>query len=212
MIRVFLADDHPIVREGLKTILSKSKDIVLVGEADNGVDVVKKARQEKWDVLVLDLSLPGRSGLNVLKEIQTFNPRLPILILSVHSETQYAQRVLKAGAAGYLTKECVPEKLVQAIRTIHGGERYVSEAMGAHFSFLLEGGKTHKEPHEHLSDREFEVFMMIAQGKSNSEIAELLHVSVKTVSSHRANILGKMDLSSVVDIALYAVKAGLISQ
>jgi two-component system invasion response regulator UvrY len=210
MIRVFLADDHPVVREGLKTILSKSNDIVLAGEADNGIDVLKKARQEKWDVLVLDLSLPGRSGLNVLKEIRTFSPKLPILILSVHSEEQYALRVLKAGASGYLTKECVPEKLAQAIRKIHGGERYVSEAMGAHFSFLLEGGKPQKEPHELLSDREFEVFMMIAEGKSTSEIAESIHVSAKTVSSHRANILDKMKLSSVVDIALYAVKAGLI--
>lgn len=212
MIRIFLADDHPVVREGIKTILSKSTDIILAGEADNGIDVVKKARQEKWDVLVLDLSLPGRSGLNVLKEIRTFSPILPILILSVHSEEQYALRVLKAGASGYMTKESVPEKLVQAIRKIHAGERYVSEAMGAHFSFLLEGGKLHKEPHELLSDREFEVFMMIAEGKSNSKIAESLHVSTKTVSTHRANILDKMKLSSVVEIALYAVKAGLIQQ
>jgi DNA-binding NarL/FixJ family response regulator len=211
MIRVFLADDHPVVREGLKTILSKSNDIVLAGEADNGIDVLKKARKEKWDVLVLDLSLPGRSGLNVLKEIRTISPKLPVLILSVHSEAQYALRVLKAGASGYLTKESVPEKLVQAIRKIHGGERYVSEAMGAHFSFLLEG-KLQKEPHELLSDREFEVFMMIAEGKSTSEIAESLHVSVKTASSHRGNILEKMKLSSVVDIALYAVKAGLLKQ
>jgi two-component system, NarL family, invasion response regulator UvrY len=212
MIRVFLADDHPVVREGLKTILSKSKDIVLAGEADNGIDVLKKARKEKWDVLVLDLSLPGRSGLNVLKELKTISPNLPVLILSVHSESQYALRVLKAGAAGYLTKECVPEKLTHAIRKIHGGERYVSEAMGAHFSFLLEGGKPQKEPHELLSDREFEVFMMIAEGKSTSEIAESLHVSVKTVSTHRANILEKMKLSSIIDIALYALKSGLIEQ
>jgi DNA-binding NarL/FixJ family response regulator len=212
MIRVFLADDHPVVREGLKTILSKSNDIVLAGEADNGIDTLKKARQEKWDVLVLDLSLPGRSGLNVLKEIRTFSPKLPVLILSVHSESQYALRVLKAGASGYLTKECVPEKLVQAIRKIHGGERYVSEAMGAHFSFLLEEGKPRKEPHELLSDREFEVFMMIAEGKSTSEIAESLHVSMKTASTHRANILDKMKFSSIIDIALYALKIGLIKQ
>ncbi|MFI5304446.1 MAG: response regulator [Nitrospiria bacterium] len=212
MIQVFLADDHPVVREGIKNILSKSKDLILAGEADNGIDVLKKARQEKWDVLVLDLSLPGRSGLNVLKEIRTFSPKLPILILSVHSEDQYALRVLKAGANGYLTKECVPEKLVYAIRKIHGGGRYVSEAMGIHFSFLLEGNKPPREPHERLSDREFEVFMMIAEGKSATHIAESLHVSPKTVSTHRANILDKMKLSSTVEIVLYAVKTGLIEQ
>lgn len=212
MIRVFLADDHPVVREGLKTILSKSNDIVLAGEADNGIDVLKKARQEKWDVLVLDLSLPGRSGLNVLKELRTCSPDLRVLILSVHSEEQYALRVLKAGASGYLTKESAPEKLVQAIRLIHRGERYVSESMGAHFSFLLEGKAPQKEPHELLSDREFEIFMMIAQGMSTSDIANSLHLSVKTVSTHRANILDKMSLSSVVDLALYAVKSGLLKQ
>lgn len=212
MIRVFLADDHPVVREGLKTILSKSNDIVLAGEADNGNDVLKKARKEKWDVLVLDLSLPGRSGLNVLKELRTCSPDLRVLILSVHSEEQYALRVLKAGACGYLTKESAPEKLVQAIRLIHRGERYVSEAMGAHFSFLLEEKAPRKEPHELLSDREFEIFMMIAQGMSTSDIANSLHLSVKTVSTHRANILDKMSLSSVVDLALYAVKSGLLKQ
>lgn len=209
MIRVFLADDHPVVREGLKTILSKSKEIVLAGEADNGTDVLKRARKEQWDVLLLDLSLPGISGLNVLSELRISHPKLPVLILSVHPESQYALRVLKAGASGYLTKECAPEKLIQAIFQIHKGERYVSEAMGVHLSYLV-AKDPKKEPHELLTEREFEVFKMLADRKSNSEIAELLNVSVKTVSTHRMNILEKMQLSSTADLAIYALKAGLI--
>jgi DNA-binding NarL/FixJ family response regulator len=209
MIRVFLADDHPIVREGLKQILSETPDVALVGEADNGLDVLNKATKEKWDILLLDLSLPGKQGIDVLKELQKSSPDLRVLVLSVHPESEYAFRVLKAGAAGYLSKDCIPEMLIYAIRKIHSGGRFVSESLGERLSYLL-GGEQKKDPHGKLSDREYQVFSMIAAGKSISIIASELQLSVKTVSVHRSHILKKMKLSSNLDIVRYAIQNDLI--
>lgn len=209
MIHVFLADDHPIVREGLKRILTGAPDIILDGEADNGLDVLKKSKGEKWDVLLLDLSLPGKHGLEVLKELRESKPELRVLILSIHPEFQYALRVIKAGAAGYLSKDCIPERLIQAIRKVHIGGRYVSETLGEHLSRLLDH-EPKKEPHENLSKREFQIFMMLVEGKKISDIAHELNLSAKTVATHRMHILEKMNCSSNMDIIRYAMQRGLV--
>jgi DNA-binding NarL/FixJ family response regulator len=209
MIRVFLADDHPIIREGLKRILSHTPDIVLAGETDNGLHVLKEAQQGGWDVLLLDLSLPGMSGLEVLNQLRHSHPRLRILVLSIHSERQYAVRVLRAGASGYLAKETAPETLLHAIRKVHHGGRYISEDLAEQLAFLLEGD-LQKEPHEQLSDREFQIFLLIAQGKKASSIAQELHVSAKTIDTHRTRILQKLNITSNADMIHYAIKNSLI--
>jgi two-component system, NarL family, invasion response regulator UvrY len=209
MINIIIVDDHPIVRQGLKQILSEEPDMAVFGEAQNSQEVLELIRKQDWDIVVLDISMPGRGGLDVLKEIKHERPKLPVLILSIHPEDQYAVRALKAGASGYLTKESAPEALVRAIRKILRGGKYVSSTLAEKLAYNLEA-ETEKPLHETLSDREYQVMLMIAQGKTTNAIAEEMALSVKTVSTYRARILEKMKMNTIADITYYVIKNNLI--
>ncbi len=209
MIKVLIADDHAVVRSGLKQILAETKDIVAAGEATNGREALEKIRAQSWDVLVLDITMPGRSGLDILKDIRQTHPHLPVLVLSMHAEEQFATRMLKAGASGYLNKESAPDELVKAIRKVHSGGKYVSAAQAERMVTELTGDPS-KLPHELLSDREYEILCLIASGKTATEIAKELTLSVKTVSTYRSRILEKMHLSTNAQLTHYAIKSGLV--
>jgi DNA-binding NarL/FixJ family response regulator len=209
MTKIIIVDDHPIVRQGLKQVLSEEPDMAMFGEAQNSEEVLELIRKEDWDIVVLDITMPGRGGLDVLKEIKHERPKLPVLILSIHPEDQYAVRALKAGAAGYLTKESAPEELVRAIRKILRGGKYVSSTLAEKMAFNLEM-EAEKPLHETLSDREYQVLLMIASGKTSSRIAEEMALSVKTVSTYRARILEKMKMKSNADLTYYVIKNNLI--
>jgi two-component system, NarL family, invasion response regulator UvrY len=204
MIRVVIADDHAIVRQGLIHILSNISGITVTGEAVDGQQALEQIRSQPCDVLVLDLSMPGRSGFDILRELKHEHPDLPVLVLSIHSEEQFAVRILKAGASGYLTKESAPDELVQAIRKVAGGGKYISPNLAEALAFELEDGSS-GPPHESLSDREFQVMRMMALGKTATEIAEELSLSVKTISTYRARILEKMNLKNNSEIIRYAI-------
>jgi two-component system invasion response regulator UvrY len=209
MISVFIADDHAIIRQGLKQILSDTADIRLAGEAATGQEALQMVRSETCDVLVLDLNMPGISGLEILSVLRQERPDLPVLVLSIHAEDQYAVRCLKAGAAGYLTKESAPEELVKAIRQVVAGGKYVSLEMAESLAMRL--NKTGDRPrHETLSDREFQVLQLMGAGKSPTEIAAALSLSVKTVSTYRARILKKLALKSSAEIIQYAIQNRLV--
>ncbi|GAB2853915.1 response regulator transcription factor RqpR [Pseudoduganella ginsengisoli] len=209
LIKVFIADDHAIVREGLKQILADTRDIVVAGEAENGVDAVKLFRRSGCHVVLLDISLPDKSGIDVLKQIKKEKPELAVLMLSMHREDQYAIRSLKAGAAGYLTKQSAPKELVTAIRQVAGGLKYVSPALAQELANHL--GEDHEAPaHETLSDREYQTLTMIASGKTVGTIAKELSLSVKTVSEYRSRLLAKMKLKNSAELTHYAIKNGLI--
>ncbi|MEW6020921.1 MAG: response regulator transcription factor [Pseudomonadota bacterium] len=208
-IRVFIADDHAIVREGLKQILAEQRDIVVAGEAENGLDAVKLFRKSRPNVMLLDISLPDRNGIEVLKQIKQDKPELAVLMLSMHREDQYAIRALKAGAAGYLTKQSAPRELVNAIRQVAGGQKYVSAALAQALANSV--GSDHEAPvHDSLSDREFQTLTMIASGKTVSEIARELSLSVKTVSEYRARLLSKMNLKTSAELTTYAIRNQLV--
>jgi DNA-binding NarL/FixJ family response regulator len=209
MIRVLIADDHAVVREGLKQIVSETPDLTGAGEAGNGHEVLEFVRKHECDLVLLDLAMPGKDGLDTLRELKALKPNLPVLVLSVYPEEQYAVRLLRAGASGYLTKESAPEELVAAIRKVSKGGRYVSEALGEQLAFLL-GSATDRPPHEMLSDREFHVMIMLASGKTASEVADALCLSVKTVSTYRARALQKMHMKNNAEFSFYAVKHGLL--
>jgi two-component system invasion response regulator UvrY len=209
MIKVLVVDDHPIVRQGLKQVISEESDMAVFGEAQNSQEVLELIYRQDWDVVILDITLPGRGGLDVLKEIKHERPSLPVLILSMHPEDQYAVRALKAGAAGYITKESAPQELIQAIRHILRGGKYVSSALAERLAFHLET-ETGKPIHETLSDREYQVMLMIASGKKTSEIAGEMSLSVKTVSTYRGRIMEKMRMKSNVDLASYVIRNRLI--
>ncbi len=209
MIKILIADDHPIVRKGFKDIIKETSDIVVADEACNGQEVLEKVRKSDFDVVVLDISMPGRSGLEILKEIKSEKPKLSVLILSVHPEDQYAIRVLKAGASGYLTKESAPAELITAIRKASLGKKYISYSLAERIAFNLETG-TEKALHETLSDREYEVMCMIASGKTTKEIGKELFLSVKTVSTYRSRILEKMQMKNNAELIHYAIKHGLV--
>ena len=210
MIRILIADDHAIVRRGLKHIVSEQPDMTVAGEAENARQVLDLVRTEKWDVIVLDINMPGRSGLEVLKELRREHPKLPVLVLSVHPEDQYGVRVLKAGAAGYLTKDSAPDELVQAIRKVRRGGKYVSASLAEVLAFELET-ETDRPRHESLSDREYQVMTMIASGKTVGEIGEELSLSVKTISTYRARVLGKMKMRTNAELTRYAIQNQLLS-
>ena len=210
MIRVLIADDHAVVRRGLKQIVADEYREATIGEAQNAQEVFKFVREQDWDIVVLDISMPGKSGLEALKELKQEYPKLPILILSVHPEEQYAVRALKAGAAGYLTKESAPEELIQAITKALGGGKYVSAALAEKLAFNLEAD-TEKLAHETLSDREYQIMRMLASGKTVGEIADELALSVKTVSTYRARILEKMKMKSNAELTYYAIKHQLVN-
>lgn len=208
-IRVFIADDHAIVREGLKQILAEQRDIVVAGEAENGLDAVKLFRKSRPNVMLLDISLPDRNGIEVLKQIKQDKPELAVLMLSMHREDQYAIRALKAGASGYLTKQSAPRELVNAIRQVAGGQKYVSAALAQALANSV--GSDHEAPvHDSLSDREFQTLTMIASGKTVSEIARELSLSVKTVSEYRARLLSKMNLKTSAELTTYAIRNQLV--
>ena len=209
MIRALIADVHAVVRQGLKQILGDTHEMVVAGEAINGQDVLEKVRAETWDVVILDISMPDRSGLDILKQLRSERPKLPVLVLSMYSEDQYAMRVLKAGASGYLTKDSAPDELVKAIRKVVSGGRYVSPFLAEKLAFEI-GADSGKLAHETLSDREFQVLRLIAAGKSVKEIAAELSLSVKTVSTYRTRMLMKMNLETNAELIHYAIRNHLI--
>jgi len=210
MIRVIIGDDHPVVRQGLKQVASQDSQITVVGEAGDGAELLELARTVPSDVLILDITMPGRGGLEVLKELRREQPTLPVLVLSMHPEEQYAVRVLKAGAAGYLTKESAPERLVAAIRKAYEGGKYISPETAERLAFYIEADQA-EEPHQSLSDREFQVMRSLAQGKSVTQLAAEMGLSAKTVSTYRTRVLEKMGMSTNSELIRYAVRHGLIS-
>ena len=211
MIRVLLADDHAIVRAGLKEILADTGDIEVAGEAANGQEVLARVSAQDFDVAVLDLSMPGRNGIELIKLVKAEKPKLRILVLSMHSEEQYAVRALKAGASGYLSKESAADELVAAIRRIAGGGAYVTPETAERLA-LGAAPRAEAAAHTLLSDREFQVFRMIARGASVSEIARELSLSVKTISTHKTRIMNKMGLANQAELIRYALEHKLLDE
>lgn len=209
MIKVLIADDHAIVRKGLSQIIAEEQDMTVCGEASNGQEVLDRAMSEPWDVLVLDISMPERSGLEVLHELHALRPDLPVLILSMYPEEQYAVRVLNAGAAGYMNKESALDELTPAIRKVHAGGRYISSRLAERLASEL-SSHTQKPLYERLSDREYHVLKMIGTGKSVREIADELMLSVKTVSTYRARVLEKLNLKTNAELIRYALEHKLV--
>jgi DNA-binding NarL/FixJ family response regulator len=210
MKRILIVDDHEVVRDGVKRIFDEQEPgMAAFGEASNGPEALRLVREEAWDVVVLDLTLDDRSGLEVLKELKQIRPKLPVLILSMHSEEQYARRAFKAGAAGYTTKDSPRAELVKAVNRVIEGGRYVSPAMAEKLIVDIERGSD-KPVHETLSDREFEVMRLIASGKTVGEIAELLSLSDKTISTYRARLLEKMRMKTSAELTHYAVQNKLV--
>jgi two-component system invasion response regulator UvrY len=209
MINILIADDHRIVREGLKQILQQTSDIAVADEAGNGEEVIQKVSYRNFDLVLLDISLPGRSGLDILKQLKSIKPQLPILVLSMHPEEQYAIRSIRAGALGYLTKESASEELIDAIRKVAQGRRYITSSLAERLAFEMEiDGK--ETLHEALSDREYQVLCMIASGKTVKEIAHALSLSIKTISTHRTRILRKMGMQNNAQLTHYAIKFNLV--
>lgn len=209
MIRLVIADDHAIVREGLKRIVGEVPDLAVVGEAADGAGVLQAVRDHDFDVLVLDLSMPGRSGMELIKLVKSEKPKLRILVLSMHQESQYAVRAVKSGASGYLTKESAPAQLEQAIRKIAGGGAYISAEVAEQLALGAMPGAAAAAPHESLSDREFQVFKLLVEGVAPGEIAAQLHLSVKTVSTHKTNLMAKLGVQNTTELVRYALKHGL---
>ncbi|MDI6743286.1 MAG: response regulator transcription factor [Smithella sp.] len=210
MIRILVADDHAVVRQGVKQILADVEDMTVKDEAQNGIETLKKVTEQDYDVVLLDISMPGRSGLEVLEDIKARRPKLPVLILSMHPEEQYAVRALKAGAAGYLTKASAPQELIGAIRKAAGGGKYVTASLAEKLVDQLETD-TEKLPHELLSNREHQVMLMLAGGKSVSDIADELNLSVKTISTYRTRVMSKMGMKKNAELTLYAVHNKMIN-
>jgi DNA-binding NarL/FixJ family response regulator len=209
MTSILIADDHSIVREGLKQVLVDTPDMVVADEAKDGNETLSKVFESDFDVVVLDISMPGKNGLEVLREIKSRKPKLPVLVLSVYPEDQYALRVLKAGAAGYLTKESAPDELINALKKVANGAKYISSAVLEEIANTLDVN-TERPVHERLSDREFQVLRMIASGRTIREIAEELGINIKTVSTYRVRILEKMRMKNNAELTHYAIKNRLV--
>lgn len=208
MIKIVIADDHAVVREGLKRIISSAHDMAVVGEAASGTEVMQQVRDLEFDVLVLDLSMPGRSGMELIKLVRCEKPKLRILVLSMHEELQYAVRSIKSGASGYLTKESAPAQLMQVLRKVAGGGAFISTGVAEQLALgSLPGSSC--AAHERLTDREFEVFRLIAIGMSVTDIAGRLNLSAKTISTHKANLMQKMSLQNQSELIRYAIKYGV---
>jgi len=208
-LRVLIADDHPVVRQGLKQMLADEADMRVAGEAANTTELLECARKEPWDIVLLDITMPGRSGLEALKELRRDHPKLPVLVLSVHPEDQFGLRVLKSGAAGYLTKDSAPEELVKAIRKVCGGGKYISPSLAERLASHV-AADFDRPLHELLSDREDQVMRLIVSGKTVSEIARELSLSVKTISTHRTRLLQKLHLKTNAELTRYAIQHGLL--
>ncbi len=209
MIRVLVADDHPIVREGVKQILSETSDIVVAQEASTGQEAIEAVWKNEYDVVLLDISMPGRDGLETLRELKAIRPKTPVLILSIYPEEHYAVRVLRGGAAGYVAKAGAPDDLITAIRKVVAGGKYISPVAAERLTYELDRD-SNKAPHETLSDREYQVMRMIAAGKSIKEIAADLCLSIKTVSTYRTRIFEKLEIKTNAALVLYAVQNNLI--
>ncbi|CAN5222982.1 response regulator transcription factor [soil metagenome] len=210
MINLVIADDHTIMREGLKRILEDIPDICVVGEAVNGAETLAKARQGGFDQLLLDLSMPGKSGIDLIRKIRAEAPKLPILVLTMHDERSCAVRAFRAGAQGFLTKESAGTQLVNAIRKVASGRPYISVEMAEEIA--LNSMSDESLPHERVTDREFEILSLLVSGKTLTEIAYQLHLSVKTVSTHKANLMEKMGMKTMSDLVQYAVSQSLITR
>lgn len=209
MIRILVADDHTVVRRGLRQILLEGFPGALVEEVGDAEDLIKNVVKSEWDVIISDLSMPGRSGLDALQQIKQLHPNLPVLILSIHPEEQYALRVLKAGASGYLSKDMAPDELVNAVKKVMLGKKYITASVAEKLAATLD--QDHNKPlHEFLSDREFNVLKMLAAGRSVSEIAESLFLSVTTVSTYRSRIMAKMNLKNNAELTLYSMEHKLL--
>lgn len=209
MIKILIADDHPIIREGLKQILKISTNIVIKGEASNGEEVLKLLKNNNYDLILLDLSLPKKNGIEVLKEIRKKYPKLPILILSIHSDEHFIIEALRNGASGYITKDSIPEELILAIKNVYSGQIYINQKVAEKLINKIKLNKA-QLPHNLLSPREYQVMIKIGQGKSLKEIAEELLLSVKTISTYRARILEKMELKSNAQIIKYVIENNLL--
>jgi two-component system, NarL family, invasion response regulator UvrY len=210
MIKVLIADDHPVVRRGLRQILEEAADIVVGAEVGTAHEVLGAVREQSWTLVVLDISLPGGNGIDLIKDIRRERPDTRVLILTAHSEEQYAVRALKAGAAGFLNKESAPAKLAEAAHRVASGGRYVSAALAETLASLM-SGDARGLPHECLSDREFEILKLLASGKTVTDVAESLALSVKTISTHRARILKKMNMRTNAELTHYAIREGLVT-
>jgi DNA-binding NarL/FixJ family response regulator len=209
MIKVLIADDHAVVRRGLRQILSEDPDIFVGAEACNAREVRELVHSQRWDVVVLDVNMPGGSGIELVTELRKERPEVRFLILTMYPEDQYAVRAIRAGAAGFLTKESAPEMLIGAVKKIAGGGRYVSPELAETLASMF-AGESQGSPHERLSDREFEIFKMLSSGKTVSQVAQELALSVKTVSTHRTRILRKMEMRTNAELTHYAMKNGLV--
>jgi DNA-binding NarL/FixJ family response regulator len=212
MIRVLIADDHKIVRSGIRRMLEDHEDIQIVGEATDGHEAIQKALETTPDIVLLDISMPGMDGLDVTKQLKTMDPNVRILVLTMHAEEQYAPRLMRAGVMGYVTKHAAPEDLVEAIHVVHSGGRFISPALAKNLAWLYLGKKADLTPVESLSDRELQVLCLLAQGNTNREIAESLHLSPKTIDTYRARVLEKLNLRNNAELTLFAVRHGLIEK
>ncbi len=210
MIKVLVVDDHAIVRRGIAEILSEMGDVIVGGQAASAPEAMRLVRAQRFDIVILDITMPGGNGIELIGEIRRERPDARVLILTVHSEQQYAVRAIRAGAAGFLTKETAPEKLVDAVRRIAAGGRYISAELAETLASMI-AGEGRGPPHERLSDREFEVLKMLASGKTVSNVANELHLSVKTISTFRSRILQKMGMRSNAELTHYAVRSGLVA-
>ena len=209
MIRVLIADDHAILRRGLIEILTRELKGAVCGEAENAQEALAQVQSHDWDLVILDVTMPGRSGVDVLADLKRVRPKLPVLVLSMHPEDQYGKRVLRAGASGYMNKDSAPEELIKAIRKVLAGGRYVSPALAEVLASDL-SREADQPLHERLSDRELEVLRLIGSGKAISQIAEVLHLSVTTVSTYRARILEKMNMTTTAELMNYALRNQLV--
>lgn len=209
MLRILIADDHPVFRQGLRQILNEASDMALTDEVSDGLEVPSRVRAGCCDVVLLDISLPGRNGIDILKQLKREQPGLPVLMLTMHPEEQYAIRTLKSGASGYLTKESTPDELITAIRKVAAGGKYVSSSLAETLAFEL-GRMNEKPPHETLSDREYQIMLLIASGKMVTQIARELSLSTKTISTYRSRILEKMRMKNNAELTYYAIKNQLL--
>lgn len=209
MLKILIVDDHPIVRQGLKQIISETYSDTVIDEADNGREALDKARGTDYAIVLLDISLPGLNGLDVLKQLKSQKPRLSILVLSIHPENQYALRVLRAGASGYLTKDSASDELIAAIHKVSSGGKYISPSLAEKLAFNLDTD-VEKAPHEILSDREYQVLCLIVSGKAIGDIAEELSLSIKTVSTYRSRVLEKMAMRNNAELICYGIKNDLL--